>query len=109
MTLYSSRESDESLLKELTSPSKLTISASSSKPEQVVTILSALAALVERSPHVVSCSGRGENAVKFAMETILLGRSAKSSNGNVMPAREQPWVTEKLGCSNVEPSGLLFI
>ena len=81
VTLYSSKTSNEGLLKELTSPSKMTISAGCTKPEQVVSILSALAALVDRAPHTVSCSARGENAVKFAMETILLGRSGRSSNG----------------------------
>ena len=60
----------------------MTINAGSTKPEQVVSILSALAALVDRAPHTVSCSGRGENAVKFAMGTILLGRSGISNNGD---------------------------
>ena len=62
------------LLQTLSSASRLKISADQKDAVKVVSILSALSALTECAPLVVSSSTRGEKAVRFALESVLLGR-----------------------------------
>jgi len=62
------------LLQTLSSASRLKISTDQKDAVKVVSILSALSALTECAPLVVSSSTRGEKAVRFALESVLLGR-----------------------------------
>jgi hypothetical protein len=67
-----------SLLKSLTSPSRMTLGTSCDNG-RIVSMLSALAALAECAPalfrkHGSSVGKGGEKAIKFALETCLLGR-----------------------------------
>lgn len=81
-TRTTSNEKISALLKDLTSPSKMVFDSGSPKSGgRLVSILSALSALASLAPHSFSNTGRGESAVKFAMETILLGRLARSQTG----------------------------
>jgi hypothetical protein len=62
------------LLQTLTSTSRLKISTDKKESLKVVSILSALSALTDCAPLVLSTSPRGEKVVKFSLEGILLGR-----------------------------------
>jgi len=80
--LRKEREVFEPLLKALTSPSRMKIDGKRSSSsggggaKRVVSILSALAAVAEFAPSTFCASnGRGERAIKFALESVLLGRS----------------------------------
>jgi hypothetical protein len=66
------------LLKALTFSSKLSITSSNSK---VIGTLAALSALAERAPSLFGKSERGTKAIKFALESVLLGRR-KSVDGD---------------------------
>jgi hypothetical protein len=72
-----SRGNDEKafspLLKALTSPTRMTLSSSKDKSSMLVSALSALAAFADCAPDVFGASERGERAVKFALETVLMG------------------------------------
>lgn len=61
------------LLKALTSPSRLNLSLDSGS-SKVICALAALSALAERMPSLFETSGQGSKAIKFALETVLLGR-----------------------------------
>lgn len=63
-----------SLFQKLTSTSKLRVEVESNKDSTLVTILSALSALTECCP-LSFLSDRGDRAVKFALEYVLLGRN----------------------------------
>ena len=69
-----SDENFAQLLQTLTSASRLKISEDRRDASKLVSILSALASLSECAPLVVSSSSRGDKAVKFALERVLLGR-----------------------------------
>ena len=80
--LRKEREVFEPLLKALTSPSRMTIddkrsnSSGGGGAKRIVSILSALAAVAEFAPSTFCASnGRGGKAIKFALESVLLGRS----------------------------------
>jgi len=73
-------EAVSTILKALTVPSKMNVNSETFQSDQVVSMLAALAALVERAPRAVRGSPRGENAVRFAFD-ILLGRS-RGSHGS---------------------------
>jgi hypothetical protein len=67
-----------SLIKSLTSPSRMTLGTSCDNGK-IVSILTALAALAECAPALFRKDGNsvgkgGEKAIKFALETCLLGR-----------------------------------
>jgi hypothetical protein len=66
-------EAFSSLLKALTSPSRMTVSDTEKSP-RVVSILSALAALSDCAPTIFISSDRGQKAIKFALESIIMGR-----------------------------------
>lgn len=66
-----------SLMKELTAPSKLTISESGEKSQRVLSVLSALSALVECATGAFCSTKRSESVIRFCLETILLGRGTK--------------------------------
>lgn len=72
-----SRGNDEKafspLLKALTSPTRMTLSSNGDDSSTLVSALSALAAFADCAPDVFGASERGNKAVKFALETILMG------------------------------------
>ncbi len=68
------RETLDSLLASLASPSILSVSTGG---ERLVTILAALSELSEAAPETVS-SEKGQKAVRFAFESVLLGRGQPS-------------------------------
>ena len=61
------------LLKALTSPSRLNLSLNSGS-SKVIGALAALSALAERMPSLFQTSDLGSKAIKFALDTVLLGR-----------------------------------
>ena len=65
-----------SLLKDLTSPSRLRLDVQADDKSKIVSVLTALAALAESAPPLFA-SGRGKRAVSFALDTFLLGHSAE--------------------------------
>ena len=71
------KEAFAPLLKALTSPSKLSLASESSK---VIGALAALSALAERMPSLFERTGRGAKAIRFALETVLLGRRDSFDN-----------------------------
>lgn len=69
------------LMKALTAHSRLTLKSGESENEKIVCSLAALAALAETAPAMFSeknnsVGNRGSKAVKFALETCLVGRSS---------------------------------
>lgn len=75
----SAREKEvfEPLLRSLTSPSRLTIDTKGGNSKRILQILAALDAIAQCAPSTFSSTnGRGEKAIKFALESILLGRTA---------------------------------
>jgi len=76
------------LLETLTSSTRLTLNGAANK--KVVSVLATLTALVENAPAIFSSAGgkkdRGVKAIRFAFETILLGRG----DGNPTESREDP-------------------
>lgn len=71
------------LLKALTASSRMSITSKENCPK-IVSILSALAALSDCAPRVVGSLERGKRAIKFALQTILLGRNEASENSSDM-------------------------
>lgn len=71
---FASNEELAPLLQTLTSTSRLKISTDKKESLKVVSILSAMSALTDCAPIVLTSSTRGEKVVKFALEGILLGR-----------------------------------
>lgn len=67
----------EPLLKSLTSPSRLSLSEKDST--KLVSILTALAELADHAPSLFE-RPRGKKALKFALESVLLGRAHTSSS-----------------------------
>jgi hypothetical protein len=61
------------LLKALTSPSRLSIAQGSSS---TICALAALSALADQAPSLFGESTRGIKALRFALETVLMGRGA---------------------------------
>jgi hypothetical protein len=61
----------EPVLKALTSPSRMRVT--SDKNSRVVSVLAALSALADSAPTLFA-SGMGSKAVRFALESVLLGR-----------------------------------
>ena len=76
----------EPLLRSLTSPSRLTIDGKGGRTgdsKKIIQILGALNAIAEFAPSTFcTANGRGDKAVKFALESILLGRSSDSDGGD---------------------------
>ena len=68
------------LMKALTSPSRLSITKSGGRGGRVVSILAGLAALVEVAPGIF-CDKRGDRAIRFALESVLLGRGDAPGDG----------------------------
>eukprot|EP00529_Nitzschia_sp_RCC80_P005038 CAMPEP_0113469014 /NCGR_PEP_ID=MMETSP0014_2-20120614/15670_1 /TAXON_ID=2857 /ORGANISM="Nitzschia sp." /LENGTH=904 /DNA_ID=CAMNT_0000361457 /DNA_START=1 /DNA_END=2715 /DNA_ORIENTATION=- /assembly_acc=CAM_ASM_000159 len=67
------------LLKILASPSRLVVDETSSN-SNLPCILAGLAVFGEQAPEVISTSSLGDQALKFAMDTVLLGRSRLMSS-----------------------------
>lgn len=67
----------EPLLKSLTSPSRLSLSEKDST--KLVSILTALAELADHAPSLFE-RPRGKKALKFALESVLLGRAHTSNS-----------------------------
>lgn len=69
------------LLKLLASPSRLALEPTVYS-SNLVCVLSVLAELAEQAPSVFASSHRGEQALGFALEVVLLGRSRSPSKGD---------------------------
>jgi len=69
------------LLKTLATPSRLAI-ASVGLSTKLVCVLVALTELADHAPKVFESSSRGMNALKFALEMVLMGRAHLSSKNN---------------------------
>jgi hypothetical protein len=69
------------LLKSLTSPSRLTLEGKDST--KLISVLTALAELAEHAPSAFD-STRGQKALTFALEMVLLGRAHETENGAVL-------------------------
>lgn len=80
-------EALSSMLQALTSPSRLTIGPSDESCK-VVSILSALSALTDCVPDAFE-SDRGQKAVKFALETILMGRDLSGDSDESSDEEEE--------------------
>lgn len=89
----SNKEALSPLLKTLTSPSRLTIS-SKNESDRVISILSALSALADCEPEGFD-SDRGQKAVKFALESILMGRTMEDSDGDEDESEDEEDVSQK--------------
>lgn len=63
-----------SLMQTLTSASKLKLVTDDKESIKLVSILSSLSALAESAPFVFQSSSRGEKAIQFALEVVLMGR-----------------------------------
>ena len=71
------KEVFEPLLRSLTSPSRLTIDGKGGNSKRILHILAALDSIAQCAPSTFcATNGRGEKAIKFALESILLGRTA---------------------------------
>jgi hypothetical protein len=70
-----------SLLKTLATPSRLAI-ASTGSSTKLVCVLVALAELADHAPTVFESSSRGTNALKFALEKVLMGRAHSTSKND---------------------------
>ena len=83
----------EPLLRSLTSPSRLTIDGKGGRAgdsKKIIQILGALDAVAEFAPSTFcTANGRGDKAVKFALESILLGRSSDSDGGDESGSDEE--------------------
>jgi hypothetical protein len=75
------------LLKALTSPSRMSISGASSA--NIVSVLAALAALSDSAPSLFIDDDRGKKAIRFALDTVLLGRRASSDSGSDLEDEEE--------------------
>jgi hypothetical protein len=62
------------LLQNLASPSNLTV-ASSGSSTKVICVLVALTELAEHAPKIFETESRGKKALKFALESVLMGRA----------------------------------
>jgi len=62
------------VLKSLTSPSRLSISTNSKDNSKLVCALTTLTAIVECAPSIFCNGTRHERAIRFTLETVLLGR-----------------------------------
>merc|ERR1740130_319402 len=70
-----------SLLKTLATPSRLAI-ASTGSSTKLVCVLVALAELADHAPTVFESSSRGTNALKFALEKVLMGRAHSTAKND---------------------------
>ena len=68
-----SKESFTPLLTSLTSPSRMKVLGSGDESSKLISILSSLSALAECAPSLFETQ-RGEKAITFALESVLLGR-----------------------------------
>lgn len=75
------------LLRTLAAPSRLAIASAGSSPK-LVCVLVALAELADHAPKLFDSSGRGENAIKFAFDMVLLGRAHSATANSVDEDRE---------------------
>ena len=73
-TNHNSMEKFTPLLNALTSPSRMTVDDDESSSPRSISILSSLAALAECAPGLFFGTRRGEKAVTFALESVLMGR-----------------------------------
>jgi hypothetical protein len=80
------------LLKSLTSPSRLTLNTKGDS--KLVSVLIALAELAENAPSVFG-SSRGEKAVTFALEMVLLGRAHPAEDEDLSEDEEEEGEPEK--------------
>ena len=69
------------LLHKLASPTNLTVAAEISSTK-LICVLVALSELAESAPKVFETDGRGKKALKFALESVLMGRARSSNNGD---------------------------
>jgi hypothetical protein len=69
-----SKDEFEPLLQTLTSASRLKITTNKKESLKLVSILSSLSAFAECAPGLLSSSKRGDRAIKFSLDSILLGR-----------------------------------
>lgn len=81
LTQEKQQEAFGSVLKSLTLPSRLTLASGSNENGKLISILTALAALAESAPALFSNDDQGggksgEKAIKFALDTCLLGRGS---------------------------------
>lgn len=67
------KEAFSPLLKALTSPRRLVLSSSDKESSKLVSVLSALSAFSDCAPSFFGSSERGDKAIKFALETVLMG------------------------------------
>ena len=66
----------EPLLKALTSPSRMTRSQKGGDDVRIISVLAALSAVAEVAPYTfIARGGRGEKAINFALDNLLLGRA----------------------------------
>ncbi len=85
LTQEKQQEAFGSLLKSLTMTSRMTLTSGNGENVKIVSILTALTALAESAPSLFEKDSRGvgkngEKAIKFAIETCLLGRDPSADN-----------------------------
>jgi hypothetical protein len=89
--LPASNEMFDSLLQTLTTPSKLRRPTDENAALKVVSVLSALSAVAESAPLVMTASPQAEKAFKFALESIILGQDdddeSDSSSQDMSPSK----------------------
>ncbi len=76
-----------SLVRTLTASSRLTLTAHKSENTQIISALTAFAAIADCAPSVFS-DKTGDKALRFARETVLLGRSPTSQDAESHPESE---------------------